>query len=134
MTVFGRQIELAQRMVGAYGQRVRIERPGAPETGSLATPGPATASNVWAAVPMVFLKPGSESFKSILAMLGGTEVPVSGVKALMAPHATYVPNYRDIVFRDSMGDVAQLAYDPKNGIEVLAPDGTPVLWFLRFQG
>lgn len=132
MGKYDRQIAMAQRMIRDKGRLVTWRQPGPPNVGGTAAkPAARSTPNDFVNVPMVFLPGKSESFATLLSALAPDmpEIPASGVKALMPVVVGLTPSLNDYVFA---GDTTWHLM-PKHGIEVLAPDGEPVLYYLRFQ-
>lgn len=67
---------------------------------------------------------GSEAF---MALLAGTEVPTSGEVGLMAGDISFVPDDGDTIVRNPATENLRLTI---TAIDRLAPDGTPILYFV----
>lgn len=132
MGVYDRQIATARRLILRYGQPCLWRVPGQPVGGTAAAPGP-VGDPVDFAVPIVFLSNKSrESLAGLLAMITDTEVPTSGMGGLM-PAVPFQPRLTHVVFKGPDETAPRLHLMDKNGIDLVAPNGEPILYFLRFQ-
>lgn len=132
MTVFGRQIALAIRMIDRYGATVTWQQRGEANAGGTpAKPSGASAPVLFPNVKMVFLTNKQETLADLFSQLSpdAPDIPSGGKSALMAPVVGLEPSYNDLV---RLPDNSVLMLDPKNGVRVLAPDLAPILYFLRF--
>jgi len=135
VTKYPRQIALAKRLIAEKGTLVTWQKRGvAMVGGTAAKPAGAVAPVLIENVPMVFLpSKGSGGLAALFSMMGGdnVDIPASGTRALLAPFVG-LETLTDLSPNDliQFGDVTY-SISPQNGIEALAPDGVPVLFFLR---
>ena len=131
MTVFERQIALARRMIAKNGMAVQWQSRGPLNVGGTPAKPSGASDPVLTPVKIVFLPAKQESLAGLFSMFSQDvpDVPTSGVRGLMASTVGLEPSVNDLVIRKP-GDVLHL--DLKRGIDVLAPDGEPILYFLRF--
>lgn len=123
MTVYSRQIERAQCMIDQKGQSVTwrqiVDTPNPTEPWK-----PTAGTPVDNTVKIVFF-PYSLQTKKTLQFLTGTEIKSGYIYGLMAS-VSFTPGIKDVVIRGSK----QLIID---SIDVLDPDGTPILYTIGFQ-
>lgn len=128
MGVYDRPIATAQRLIAKYGEdckwrkpaAVVEDEPGYPTTGVV--PDPVDCK-------MVFFSPrdlgrGTEEF---LALLRGTELPENKEIGLLAGGITFSPELPDTIKRASGLEIAI------EKIDRLAPNGTPVLYYVTVK-
>jgi hypothetical protein len=126
--VFDRSIATAKRLIDKYGQDCHWQKPapddggtpGYPETGVAPDPIP---------VRMAFFSPrdlgrGSEEF---MAMMAGMDVSSSKEIGLLAGGLTFEPDDQDHIIRDPAGAAIPVSIQK---IDRLAPNGTPVLYYV----
>lgn len=126
--VFDEDIQAAQELIAIYGADclwqkpapVVEDEPGYPTQGAVPDPIPCK---------IVFFSPrdvgrGSEVF---MALLAGTEVPTSGEIGIMAGGLSFTPDDSDTIVRNP--DTENLSLSIKQ-IDRLAPNGTPVLYYV----
>lgn len=125
MGVYDRQRTTAARLIAAKGQSVTWRRRSA-SGGTAAKPAASVIEEK--TVTMVFLPPKRETFLSYLAQMTNTDVPASGVHAIMA-NVDFEPTLIDTVVRDGK----EMMIEPKNGIERVDPNGEGgIIYMLRF--
>lgn len=133
MGVYDRQIATATRLIAEKGQACLWRVPGAAVGGTPASPGPAGPPTDYP-VRVVFLSNTSrESLAGFLSMLANTEVPSGGMRALMSGDVPFTPALTHTLFKGETDAAPELVLHDKNGIDLLAPNGEPILYFLRFQ-
>lgn len=127
---YERQIATATRLILKYGAMCTWREPG-PVTGSPAAPTAGDPSDV--AVPIVFLtNTNRESLSGLLSMIADTELPSGGKRGLM-PVVPFTPSLSGRICLGPVFKEPALNLDPKNGIDLLAPNGVePILYYLRF--
>lgn len=128
MGVFDRSIAAAQRLIARYGQDCLWQKP-ALETEDV--PGYPTIGDAPAPVPcrIAWFSPrdigrGAEEF---MALMVGIEVPSSGQVGLLAGGLDFEPNEKDSVIRDGVPVSIKK-------IDRLAPNGTPILYYVTITG
>jgi hypothetical protein len=132
VTVFARQIATATRLIAQYGEAVEWWQRGELNAGGTpAKPSGASSPVKFEGVKLVWLTQKNESLADMFSRMSPDtpDVPSGGKAALMAPFVGLVPGFSDYVKRPN-GSV--LILDPKKGVSTLEPDGTPILYYLRF--
>jgi hypothetical protein len=126
MGVYDRQIANAKRQIKAKGQAV-IWRKLTPNVGEdPANPGAGTPVDF--PVSIAFFPNIQTRLGFTGTMLPNTEVPGGQFYGLMAA-VGFVPEQVDTVI---LPDGTVLGVDDKNGLNLLAPNGDPILWTVRF--
>jgi hypothetical protein len=138
MGVYDRQIAQVRRQVKAKGQLVTWV--------SVSNVTPADANKPWASganaspapehmVYIAFLPAGGGSYNALVAalarMAGAKELATGTLNGLMAPDASFVPDETDVVRRINprTGVAENLRI---NTLELLAPNGEPILYSIGF--
>lgn len=121
---FDSAIASATRLIEKNGQVVTWRRivDGAADDETPWKPG--NADQIDQEVAIVFLPESRVGFE-FLALITNTEVPRGKLIGLMAPQ-DFIPTLKDIVVRD--GTPMALRY-----VDVIAPNGTPILYTLGFD-
>lgn len=126
MGVFDRQIATAKRLVAKNGQVCEWHSVAA----SGGVPGkPAGATDVARpGIPLAFFPLEREYLATFLSMLKDSEIPSGLVLGLMG-QVEFTPQLTDYVIRGT----ERYTIHPKNGIEVIDPNGEGViLYLIRF--
>jgi hypothetical protein len=131
---FDRAIATATRAIERNGRPCLWAKPAALGPGSTpARPVPGVAPDP-VPVTILFLPGKSNGLAALLSMFAGTDVPQSGMAGLMAA-VPFTPALGDTVIAQTVDDglpETRWAIADNNGIELLAPNGQPILYFLRF--
>jgi hypothetical protein len=125
MGVYDRQIALALRMIKAKGQLCTWVQYTPGIGGTLANPVDDIATE-YANTPILFLPQKQTSLATALSLLVGSEVPTGGMRALM-PRVSFNPTLKDMILRNG----EELGISDRNGIDVLAPNGDTILYYLN---
>lgn len=127
--VFDADIQAAQELIAIYGADCHWQKP-TPEGGG-GVPGYPDEGVKPDPIPckIVFFSPrdlgrGTEVFAALMA---GIEVSTSNEIGLMAGGISFVPDDADTIIRDPDGAAEALAI---KAIDRLAPNGTPVLYYV----
>lgn len=123
MTVYARQIAQAQKQIKRKGQACTWRK--LPRNANVTQPwkGQSTAPTDFP-VSIVFLKQGLNS--ALLHLLTNTDVTEGAPDAIMAGGLSFEPELTDVVIQNGQTMVLE-------AIDSLAPDGTPIIYYLRFQ-
>ena len=122
MTVYAQDIKQAQAAIKQAGQACTWRK----------LPRNANAQQPWkgqAAAPVnfpvsiVFLRQGLNS--ALLSLMKGTDVTEGAPDAIMAGGLPFEPELTDVVIQNGQTFTIE-------GIDILAPDGTAILYYLRF--
>ena len=128
-TKYGRQLATVQRLIASHGEACTWWQYPAPPDDDAANPAE-PEEPVSFPVLIVFIGPTkSASFFAALSALVGTEVP-GGLNFALMGSVTFTPALTDQVERS---DGTMLSINDKDGIRTLAPDGTTLLYYLRFS-
>lgn len=130
MGVYDRQIATAARLIAAKGQLCTWREPGAP-TGSPAAPTAGAPTDY--PVHIVFLSNAkNEGLAGLLSMFPDLpDVPTGGMRGLM-PAVPFTPSLLGRVARAATFTGPILNLMDEKGIDVLAPNGEIILYYLRF--
>lgn len=127
MGQFDRQIATAQRLIKKNGQKIVWRK--------LADATPSNPAEPWNGgtnvpvehSPFLCFVPAKESATRVfMAYLAGTEIKTGRLAALMGA-VDFVPDSKDIVVRDGV----ELRID---SIDVVSPNGQPILYMIEFKG
>lgn len=126
--VFDEDIQAAAELIAIYGADCLWQKPapvvedvpGYPTQGPVPDP---------VACKIAFFRGKDVGYASeaFMALLSGTEVPTSGEVGLMAGNVPFVPDDADTIVRNPDGENLRLTI---TGIDRIAPNGTPVLYFV----
>lgn len=127
--VFDEDIQAAAELIAIYGADCLWQKPaplvedvpGYPSQGPVPDP---------VACKIAFFRGKDVGYASeaFMALLAGTEVPTSGEVGLMAGNVPFSPDDSDTIVR-SPGE-ANETHLTITGIDRIAPNGTPVLYFV----
>lgn len=128
MGVYDADIQAAKELIAEFGADCLWQKaapyvedvPGYPTQGAVPDPIPCK---------IVFFSPrdvgrGGEMF---MALLAGTEIPTSSEIGLMAGGISFTPDDSDTIIRDPDGENLSMTIKE---IDRLAPNGTPVLYYV----
>lgn len=120
-------IATAQELLEEFGQQCYWQKPAPVAAG---VPGYPTETELPEPIPCMIaffnerdLNRGADEFKG---MMQGTEVPKSCMIGLMAGGISFEPENNDMIHRGTV-DAEPIAI---KSIDIVAPDGTPVLYYI----
>lgn len=129
--VFDEDIQAAAELIAIYGADCLWQKP-APLVEDV--PGYPTQGAVPDPVPckIAFFRGKDVGYASeaFMALLTGTEVPTSGEIGLMAGNVPFSPDDSDTIIRNPGTEDLSLTI---TGIDRIAPNGTPVLYFVSVK-
>lgn len=122
MGVYDDDIATALELITEFGQSVQWKKPAPIEDNDNPwNPGQGTTPDPHP-VKMVFLSPKTGA--KYLQMMNGTEVPIKSQVALMAGGLSFTPEMNDTITRNGVSISV-------NRIDLLAPNGDPVLYYVE---
>lgn len=124
VSVYAQDIKQAKAMIKQAGQLVTWRK--LVRTDNNAQHWKATVAPQDFQVYIFFPRKGSNALNALQRLLKGTEVTDGAPTGLMAAVPGFVPEVTDKVLR---GNVAMAIAS----IDVLAPDGNPILYFIEFK-
>lgn len=126
--VFDEDIQAAAELIATYGADCHWQKPapavedepGYPTQGDAPDP---------VACKIAFFRGKDVGYaaEAFMAMLTGTEVPTSGEVGLMAGNVSFTPELTDTLIRNPGTEDLPLTI---KSIDRIAPNGTPVLYFI----
>lgn len=124
--LFTRTANQALRLITQYGEQCTWKSAAAPVVADDTKPWITTngVPTVTQGVPLLFT---SSKENPLLKLVAGSDVEEGKLKALM-PAMGFTPNLADTILRSD--GVTTLALD---SVSPLAPNGTPIIWYLVFK-
>lgn len=124
--IYDRAIATAARLIAKYGQQIvwNANTNTAPVDPS--QPWKPAAISATSNYPYIVFLPENRIGYEFLAALVGTEVPQGCVEGLMPGNVGFVPTSKDTIVRNGVTMAIET-------IDVIAPNGTPVLYVIRFK-
>lgn len=129
MGVFDDDIATAQELIAEFGRTCYWQKPAPASGGVPGYPGVgALRPSALVQCTMAFFSPKDldRGVQQFLDMIPGTEVPDNGQVALLAGGLAFTPENTDHIYFDT-GRSAGVSISK---IDLLAPNGTPVLYFV----
>lgn len=126
--VFDQDILAAQQLIALYGQPCLWFKPDAADESVPGYPSPGEPSE-GTPCHIAFFSPRDlgRGMGEFLGMMAGTEVPTNREIGLLAGGVTFTPEDADTIVRGESSDGARIAIER---IDRLAPNGTPVLYYV----
>jgi hypothetical protein len=121
---YARQIASAQRLIKKKGLLVTWRK--LVRTQNNVQPWKGTTANQDFQVYIVFLRKGGNLASALQSLFKGTEITQGAPNGIMGSIPGLIPELTDVVIRNGV-TLAISAIDP------LAPDGTPILYFVEFK-